>query len=267
MKLAGLPILVFFSLLVAAPAGDCQIANPPGKGIDVYDGFESTQLSALWETSRFTPGAVTMQSQVVRSGHGAAQITLHSRDTFEAGRNGNGDSERDELLESHTLFAHESSGYEYSFSMYFPRDFPIVPTRLVIAQWKQFCPEDNLPCNDDSPVLALRYIGGELLVTQNLGSGRIVLFQAKDEYRGRWLDFKIRARFSSKPDGRIKLWLDGKQIVDFHGITANAENQSTGYRLPSLFYFKMGLYRDVMAEPMTAYIDEYRKRQLNPGEF
>jgi hypothetical protein len=267
MKLAGLAALVFFSLLLSAPATDCQTANPPGKGIDVYDGFESPQLSPLWETSRFTPGAVTMQSEIVRSGRGAAKVTLHSHDTFEGGKNGKNDSERDELMESHTLFAHDGAGYEYSFSIYFPKEFPIVPTRLVIAQWKQYCVEDNLPCNDDSPVLALRYIGGELLLTQSIGSERIVLSQAKDEYRGRWLDFRIRARFSSKTDGRIQVWLDGKQIVDFHGITANAENQNTGYRSPSLFYFKMGLYRDVMAEPMTAYIDEYRKRELTPAEF
>jgi hypothetical protein len=273
MKLAGVAILAIFLLLFCAPEAKCQtarapaVADPAGKGVDVYDGFESAQLSALWETSRFNPGAVTMQSEIVRAGHGAAKITLHSHDTFEAGKNGNADSERDELMEARSLIAQEGAAYEYSFSMYFPKDFPIVPTRLVIAQWKQYCGEDSLPCNDDSPVLALRYIGGELLVTQGFGKGRIVLFQAKDEYRGRWLDFKVRARFSSRPDGKVRVWLDGKQIVDFQGITANAENQTTGYPSPSHFYFKMGLYRNVMAEPMTVYIDEYRKRKLGPGEF
>jgi hypothetical protein len=29
----------------------------------------------------------------------------------------------------------------------------------------------------------------------------------------------------------------------------------------------MGLYRNMMAEPMTVYIDEYRKRQLRAGEL
>ena len=51
-------------------------------------------------------------------------------------------------------------------------------------------------------------------------------------------------------------------MVDYKGVTAYPENVSTGYASPSLFYFKMGLYRDVMAEPMTIYIDEYSKRQL-----
>jgi hypothetical protein len=43
-------------------------------------------------------------------------------------------------------------------------------------------------------------------------------------------------------------------VVDFRGPTAYPENSTTGYRSPSLFYFKMGLYRDLMAEPMTIYI-------------
>jgi hypothetical protein len=29
----------------------------------------------------------------------------------------------------------------------------------------------------------------------------------------------------------------------------------------------MGLYRNVMPEPMTIYIDEYRKKQLSDGAF
>ena len=82
--------------------------------IDVYDGFEAPALSPLWETSRFTSGAVEMQSAIVRSGQGAVRITVHSRDTFEAGQNGNADSERDELLEARALTSHEDTPYEFS---------------------------------------------------------------------------------------------------------------------------------------------------------
>jgi hypothetical protein len=55
--------------------------------------------------------------------------------------------------------------------------------------------------------------------------------------------------------------------VDYTGATADEENSATGYASPSYFYFKMGLYRDLNAEPMTVYIDEYRKRQLRAGEL
>jgi hypothetical protein len=233
---------------------------------DVYDGFEGPTLSTIWDTDRFAPGDVVLQSNVVRAGRGAAQITVHARDKFEAGINGDSDSERAELLEAEGLYARENRAYEYSFSMFIPTDFPIVPTRLVIAQWKQQCPKGG-NCSDNSPVLAIRYISGVLKITQNIGKNRTILYQEPGEARNRWLDFKFQIRFSANESGRIKAWLGDKQVVDYKGATANPENAATGYASASRFYFKMGLYRDVMAEPMTIYIDEYRKKQVAKNDF
>jgi Polysaccharide lyase len=150
--------------------------------------------------------------------------------------------------------------------MFFPSGFPIVPVRLVVAQWKQYCP-DGAPCFDDSPILAIRYIGGVLSITQDIEKRFIVLYQQKADLRDRWLDFRFHVRFSTTQHGRVKAWLDGKQLVDFRGVTANSDNATTGYPSPSHFYFKLGLYRNVMTQPMTIYIDEYRKRQLRPEEL
>ena len=267
----------FAILLTAAgvaPAGGHaqQAAAAPGDMyVGMYDGFETPALSDLWETSRFAPGAVEMQSDVVRAGHGAVKITVPPRDEFEAGQNGDLDSERDELLEARRLISQENTGYEFSFSMFFPKDFPIVPTRLVIAQWKQYChgvlEKATTPCSDDSPVLALRYISGELRITQDINKKFVMLYREKSDFRGRWLDLRVQARFTPSANGRVKVWLDGKQLVDYTGVTADQENAATGYSSPSVFYFKMGLYRDLMPEPMTVYIDEYRKRQLRDGEL
>jgi hypothetical protein len=241
-------------------------AQGPRSGTnDVYDGFEQPTLSKVWETSRFTNGAVRIQGTVVRSGHGAAAVTVHSGDQFEAGIGGNSDSERAELLEAKTLVSKEHATYEYAFSMFFPETFPIVPTRLVVAQWKQYCPESGL-CSDDSPVLAIRYVSGVLRVTQDIGRKHTVLCAETGEFRGRWLDFRLWARFSPGADGKVKVWLDDRNLVNFSGVTANAANGQTGYRSPGYFYFKMGLYRNVMAAPMTVYIDEYRKRRLPDQE-
>jgi hypothetical protein len=239
-----------------------QTAMPPVAPINIHDGFETPGLSVLWETSRFEPGAVRMQTAVVREGHQALAITVRSNDKFEAGQHGNTDSERAELMEARSLVAKQNQAYEYSFSMFFPKDFPIVPTRLVIAQWKQYCGSENAPCSDDSPVLALRYISGVLSVTQDLAGKRSTLVEQHGEFRNRWLDFRIQVRFVPDETGRIKVWLDGKQIADHTGVTADAETSATGYANPSRFYFKMGLYRNVMAQPMTVFIDEYRKREM-----
>ncbi len=223
-------------------------------------------MSNLWSTDRFAPGAVQIQTNIFRAGHSALQITVHSNDKFEAGINGNKNSERAELLEAPKLTSKENEPYEFSFSMFFPTNFPIVPTRLVIAQWKQYCPKGG-NCSDDSPVLAIRYIAGVLKITQDLNKHQTVLYQQPGEFRNRWLDFKFQTRFTTNNTGRIKAWLGEKQLVDFTGATANSENAITSYPGPSYFYFKMGLYRDVMPEPMTVYIDDYRKKQLPQNFF
>ncbi len=254
-----------FSLIAVAGFSILAERNTSAQ-IDVHDGFETPDLSKLWSADRFAPGAVQMQTNIVRAGHSAAKITVHAKEKFEAGLNGDQDSERAELLEANKLTAKENVTYEQAFSMFIPTNFPIVPVRLVIAQWKQYC-ADGGNCSDDSPVLAIRYISGTLKITQNINSKHeTVLCEEQAEFRGRWLDFKFQTRFSPNANGSVKAWLGDKQIVDYKGVTANPENAATGYPSPSRFYFKMGLYRDLMAEPMTIYIDEYRKKQL-PADF
>lgn len=232
--------------------------------VDVHDAFETRELSKIWDTGRFARGAVTMQSEAVRAGRGAAKVVVHSRDVFEAGIKGSADSERAELLEAGKLVSKENTTYEYSFSMFIPADFPIVPTRLVIAQWKQDC-DGHANCSDDSPLVAVRYTSGVLKITHQTGPHRTTLFETGENLRGRWTDFRFQIRFSLQESGRLQAWLNGKQVVDYKGVNAYPENTTTGYASPSRFYFKMGLYRDVMAQPMTIYIDEYRKIQLPDG--
>src|SRR5215469_13633318 len=100
LSLAGL-------LLSSAVIARGQTPTPITNGWVAYDGFETAQLSQFWSTDRFEPGAVTMQTNIVRAGHSAAEITVHARDQFEAGINGNSDSERAELREAAKLVARE----------------------------------------------------------------------------------------------------------------------------------------------------------------
>ena len=230
-------------------------------GTPVRDGFESPGLSNLWETDKIIPADRQIQSKVVRSGHGALQITLHTSDVFEAGRNGNPDSERAELTEADELISPEGKNYTYSFSILIPLDFPMVAKRLIIAQWKQECPRGH-NCDDNGPVLAIRYISGVLSITQTIGPHRTTLWQSQADFRNQWLDFRFRACFSPSTNGRIIGYLNDSLLVDFKGPTAYQEDRSTGYPTSSRFYFKMGLYRDTMSEPMTIFIDDYAKELL-----
>ncbi|MFZ1014037.1 MAG: polysaccharide lyase [Terracidiphilus sp.] len=254
--------------LILAVSSLAAHSQPSSAPLNIYDGFETSALSDFWETLPLAPGSAAIQSSIVRAGHSGLRITLKPHDLFEAGSNGNQDSERDEILENRRLVSRENIPYEFSWSMYLPRDFPIVPVRLVVAQWKQYCGLDSAaPCSDDSPVLAVRYIGGVLYITQDIGHKYIVLYEEKRDLRGSWLDLRFRVRFTCQSIGLVQAWLDGKQVIDFRGVTANSESALTGYRSPGRFYFKMGLYRNAMSQPMTIYLDEYRKRALRADEL
>jgi hypothetical protein len=179
---------------------------------------------------------------------------------FEAGIKGSADSERAELLEASRLVSKEDITYEYSFSDFIPSDFPIVPIRLVIAQWKQDC-NSHAPCDNDSPVVAVRYVSGVLRITRQNSRHQQTLYETTESLLGKWTDFRFQIRFTPREGGLIRAWINGAQVIDYRGVTAYPENAETGYANPSHFYFKMGPYRDLMDAPMTIYIDEYRKKQ------
>jgi hypothetical protein len=227
--------------------------------IHVYDGFESSALSSDWMEWRMERGAFRVQSQVVRAGRSAAEITVHSGDRREAASDDGNATERDELMEAWWLVAHTHRTYRYSFSLYLPADFPIVPTRIVLAQWKEVCEWSR--CRPQNPVLAIRYQNGELQITRQDDHGKTILYSTKEEMRGRWLDFRFATRFSRGDDGQIDAWLNDAPIIHYHGPTAYTQR---GYPDHGYVYFKTGLYRDEMPQPMTIYVDEYRKDELVP---
>jgi hypothetical protein len=228
--------------------------------IHVHDGFDSATLSSYWSKSRMEPGAFRVQSEIVRAGHSAGEITLHMGDRRDEASDDGQASERDELMESVWLFSHTDRTYRYVFSLYLPGDFPVVPTRLVLAQWKQLC--EWTRCRPQNPVLAIRYQNGELQVTRQDELGKSILYSTKQEIRGRWLDFRVEVHFSPGTDGRIDAWLNGESIVCYSGATVYQPQR--GYPDHGYVYFKTGLYRDEMPQPMKIYVDEYRKDELRP---
>jgi hypothetical protein len=224
----------------------------------LYDGFEKNELNKIWEKTKLEERAIKIQSKIVRRGKKALQITIHKGDKIQKGDERNKTSERDELLERKEFGPMENEGFSYVFSMYIPKNFPIVPTRLVLAQWKQNEENDNALI--DNPLLALRYQKGELFITLQTTNKKVRIFRTNKEIRGEWLDFVFQVKFTRKENGFVRVWMNKKQIVDFNGVTAYSEKYN--YPKPGHFYFKMGLYRDQMDEPMTIYIDEFKKYHL-----
>jgi hypothetical protein len=243
------PICIIFIALTG-----CQ-----EKEINVSDNFDQPGLSRIWNTDRMEKQSFEIQSKVVHNGSGAAKITLRTGDMHEDGIGKDKPTERDELNEAFRLHSIEGAEYEFRFSMFLPDTFLISPVRLVLAQWKEFCVGDS--CHNDSPIVAVRYSAGKLVISLQTGDHRSNLYETSDEIRNKWIDFRFLIRFSREQDGKLIAYIDDKEVVNYKGITSYPE--SRGYTLKkNRYYFKMGLYRDIIPEPMCIYIDDYSKKEI-----
>lgn len=212
------------------------------------DGFEDASLREFWlpggdGTGRYEPGAVVLCGDFARSGRQSARITLWQGAVAQTGDSGQ-PNERAEL-DSGTHSVLEKDLW-YGFSFLLPPGFPIVDTRLVLAQWKQSGLEG-------SPVIAQRYVGGRHYVTirdlRTMGRWRAT-YELPEIVPGRWNDMVYHIRFAADDSGFVAIWMNGDPIARFDGPTAAPAGREQ-------FYHKLGLYRDRMAEPMTIYIDNY----------
>jgi hypothetical protein len=240
VRLAPRVVLAALFLLAAA-AG---VAADP-----IVDGFDAEPVGPpRWDLRSVTPGRMTVQGDVVRSGAGALRFEVRERDVAQIGGDGE-DTERTELREARALWSRFGETYEYRFSMYVPLEFPILDLRLVTAQWKQRCKAD---CNR-SPLVAQRYRQGVLFVTIESPKGRETVGKYDGAVPGRWLDLRYRIRFSVS-DGAVAAWVNGEQVADYRGPLGFADDH------PDV-RFGLGLYRNRLTQPMVLYFDEYRKEQ------
>jgi hypothetical protein len=215
----------------------------------IVDGFEEGTLGPLWWL-RAEPGRVTVQREVVRSGASALRVEVREGDL--AGVGGDGEAtERTEIQLARERWARFGETHEYAFSMFVPPGFPIADVRLVTSQWKQIC---NDCAKSRSPIVAQRYRRGELRITIETPQGRQTIFRRPGLLQGRWLDLRYRIRFHLT-DGAVTAWLDGAQVVDYRGPLGFDDD-------PPDVYFRLGLYRNRMAEPMVLYFDDFRTERL-----
>jgi hypothetical protein len=216
----------------------------------VTDGFESGNIGPLWKTHRVKAGGAIVQRDVVRSGTYALRVELHQGDM--AGIGGDGEAtERAEIQEADGLWARFGESHEYRFSLYVPPEFPIVDRRLVIGQWKQACTDCS---KNRSPIIAQRFRRGVFYVTIETLKGRTTIYQHPQSILGQWLDLRYRIRFAWA-DGSVALWLNGARVAEYQGPLGYPDD-------PPEVYFRLGLYRDRLSQPMTAYFDDYHKERV-----
>jgi hypothetical protein len=210
---------------------------------ELRDDFEGPQPAAFWlpgnyGSGLYVPGAVAVSTNYALSGKQSLQVTVHEGDIASPGGDGK-TTERADVDSGHfPLLGLEAT---YSFSVLFPKGFPIVDTRLVFGT----CKQSDVP----RPIVAERFRNGRHTLTVE-AHGKRTEYKLPEIKLGEWHDIKYRVRYETNMNGFVQAWFDGKKVVNYHGPTAQP-----GYK--NAFYHKMGLYRDHLAEPMTAYFDAF----------
>ncbi len=212
------------------------------------DSFEVERINRYWTTTWWSrDGGV--DDTVAMDGENALRVVVQAGDHRLFGKSGQA-TERSEINERHR----HPFGRDvwYSFSVYVPEDFPIEDTRLVMGQWKQTA---IFLWKKHSPAVAQRFRNGVFQITINNDSGRTYLYEdgsaADPTLVGEWTSFVYHIRFDKAQNGRLEVWMNGEQIIDYSGQIGYRGDLNTSY-------FRLGLYRDTMEQPMTVYYDDFR---------
>jgi len=141
-------------------------------------------------------------------------------------------------------YRHEPFGEDrwYLFSTYLAEPWPPNETNEIIAQWHGTRDKLFGDVPSRGPPLAIRLYGDRFRITHGADPALVSTEKWLARYSlwngpvvtGRWLRWRIQARWSHKDDGRLRIWLNGSLIVDHAG--PNAYNDLRGV------YLKLGPY-------------------------
>lgn len=233
MKTIGL--VLFVSLITPLVSTSAQAQT----GLLQVADFESGDLSPL-QTQKAQPDSLTVVTSPVRSGKHAARTLLRASDP-EVSR-----GQRAEFSDGKKLTTIEmEKDYWYGLSIFIPNEF-VAPTKTnaVLFQW-------HTQQGGPSPVLAIRAIGNDWLITGNATEKKRVLARMPFE-KERWTDWVVHVRWSAENKGFWTIWKDGVEVVNERDII-------TQYPEALGPYAKFGQYHSVGEVPQNVvYFDEYR---------
>ncbi len=199
----------------------------------------------MWQFQRVRPDGLQFVPDPTGAPRQVLAITLRAGDLAADG----GVTERAELSEANHVHLPTGTDVWYAFSLYLPTDFPVMDRRLVIGQWKQDC--GNCAA-DHSPAIANGYRRGVFSTTVDTAGGRQTLYEDTGEFRGRWHRLVYHIRLVPSADGLLQAWIDGRPAVDYRGPLGFEDDREW-------VYFKIGLYRDSLAVPMTLLVSGFRR--------
>lgn len=225
---------VVWGLLVGIPvwAATLAVAAKPNVFVSDFDkGFSK------WQKELCCDHSAEIVNSPTRAGKQAIRFTLKRGDPFVA------NNQRAELkLEK----VPPNSEKWYGLSVLVPEDFKKDRTYEIITQWHS---RPNLDAGEKwrTPPLAILIRNNRLFlhrrwdpnpITRNNkpgpGGGRETL-PLGDYNPGEWTDFVVHVKWSHTADGSLKVWQNGKLVVNKSG--PNTYNDPTGP------YLKIGLYK------------------------
>jgi hypothetical protein len=218
---------------------DEEQPRQPGAGQVLFRGDFEDGLGG-WTAQRATEERI----QVVRKPHvqgaHAARFTVEREDVVAAGT---GTGHRAEIYARGDLEGYpdgEGTVRYYGWCTLIPRDYPLVDSWQLIAQWKNEGP--------GSPPLSLKLQERELTMVSQDSTGSTATVWTGDAAPGQWHRFVARVKWSPDPKvGTIDLWHDGEHVAkDVHRATMYRDG-TDGAVLPN--YWKLGIYRSGSIKP------------------
>jgi hypothetical protein len=242
-------MLVIGAILVAGASCDAtdprsRTDSPPGseRGLMFTSSFDSE--IGDWRVERCCDHSVRRVRNPVRAGSRALRFEIRKGEPFVANAN------RAELRRPGDYRVTGGIGDErwFGFSTFIPPDWESDVEGDVIAQWHA---SPDFDCETwRSPPLQITTEGEEVRVLMRWDSKPCTdhdeaegseTIHAGDLARGRWTDWVVHATWDYDDDGMLRMWRDGKLVVDRRG--PNAYNDQRG------LFFKIGVYKWRWKEP------------------
>ncbi len=215
-------MLIFWVLAVTALA-TVRAAEP---GMMTSVDFERRGVEPLGDTGiEATLKKARLVESPVRGGKRALEVTLE-RTVID----GRPDYRTDFWIKGMSKSFKPGETYWYGFSVQFPADWQPDTQAELFAQW--------IGGNGGSPPLAIYVRGDEYQVTSRPKAGdtaKVWWAGPVTPDRGKWVDWVFEIRWSSAADGRVRVWKDGRQVVE-----ATGPNMAPVDPAP---YFKFGIYK------------------------
>lgn len=151
----------------------------------------------------------------------------------------------------------EKTEWWYSWSFHVPKDFPDsedVPKtawQVHLGQFQQFPSVDpQVKSPFIPPWMFGKRRGGPFTIrrfpTLHLDKTSWWSLIDDDDFRGKWHDVYVHAKWSSGNDGFFKVWIGSKPKMEFFGPTCSANR--------GRIYFKYGIYRPMDAANKRAVV-------------